>query len=77
MKLAQQCEHKREHRSDAAVSRLIHSKCCVLEEELKTVIATARSLEAQVEKVRRALSTFPDVALLRGHGQVLFRVEEK
>lgn len=37
-----------------AVSRFISSKCCILEEELKTVIAATRSLEAQVEKVRRA-----------------------
>lgn len=46
-----------------AVSRFIYSKCCILEEELKTMIAAARSLEAQVEKVRRAWSTFPDAAL--------------
>lgn len=37
-----------------AVSRFISSKCCILEEELKTVIAATRSLEAQVEKVRQA-----------------------
>lgn len=51
------------HHSDKAVSRFIYSKCCLLEEELKTVIAATRSLEAQVEKVRRAWSTFPDAAL--------------
>lgn len=49
--------------SDKAVSRFISSKCCILEEELKTVIAATKSLEAQVEKVRRPWSAFPDAAL--------------
>lgn len=49
--LAQQWEHKRQQLAD--VSPLLYSKCCLLEEELKTLIASTRSLEAQVEKVRQ------------------------